>query len=96
MNRVLLQLANESFLVSPETAKRVQETVPSDRYVTVTAVRDTPDHPALGQGQRPASVFERAQKEHHPLTDRQKDIAQRMAKHLTKSQQPRAPKRQKH
>jgi hypothetical protein len=89
--KVLLQLANESYLVSSETTKRVQEVVPSDRYITVMPVRDTPDHPVLGQGQRPASVFERARQrqDDDPLTDREKTIARRWAKHMTRRQQPK-------
>jgi hypothetical protein len=88
--KVLLQLANESYLVSPETAQKVEEVLPSDRYITVTPVRDEPTaHPLLTK-QRPR-IFEQAQRKHHPMTDRQKDLAQRMSKHLAKAQQP--PKR---
>jgi hypothetical protein len=88
---MLIQLANDSYLVSEETAQRVQETLPADRY-TVTPVRDEPPpHPQLTKQQ--PSVFEQASKKHHPLTDRQKDLAQRMSKHLAKSQQPPQSKR---
>jgi hypothetical protein len=94
MSKVLIQLANESFLLSPETAQKEQAIVPSDRYVTTTTVRDVPDHPLLGQGQRPG-VFERARHRHQDedqLTDREKEVAQRWANHLTKSQQRQQPK----
>lgn len=77
--KTLLQFADRSFLVSPELAQQVQDAIPSDRYVTVTPIRDEPDHHLLGQ--RPAkSKFEQAQQRHHPLTDQQKLLAQRMTK----------------
>jgi hypothetical protein len=87
MSKVLLQLANESYLVSPELAKRVQDAMPSDRYVNILPVKDTSEPPTLGQ-HKTSTVFEKAQNRTHPMTDRQKDLAQRMAKHLNKAQQP--------
>jgi hypothetical protein len=83
--KVLLTLANESFLVSPETAQKVQSVLPADKTVTVTQVKDVPDHPLLGQKQKP-SLFEQAQQREHPMTERQQELAQRLAKHMTKSQ----------
>jgi hypothetical protein len=41
--------------------------------------------PLLGQKQK-SSLFEQAQKREHPMTERQQELAQRLAKHMTKSQ----------
>jgi hypothetical protein len=46
--KVLLTLANESYLVSPEAAQRVVSVLPADKTVTVTQVRDTPDPTTAG------------------------------------------------
>jgi hypothetical protein len=86
MNSVLLQLANESYLVSPELARRVQDATPSDRYVTITPVKDTLEHPVLATQQ--PSIFERArQRQDDQPTDHEKAVARRWADHLAKRQQ---------
>jgi hypothetical protein len=84
MSKVLLQLADESFLVSQETAQRVQRSLPADRFVTVTSVREA-EPPLLSQ-RKPSTVFER----HQPkLTDKEQEYVKRFARHLTKSKQPK-------
>jgi hypothetical protein len=88
MSKVLITLANdESYLVSEETARRVEAAIPADRRVTVTPVKDVPDHPLLGQ-QKTSTVFEREQQKHHPPTDHEKALAKRWAAHMAKRQQP--------
>lgn len=71
-----MTLLNRVILVSPELAQRVQDVLPSDRTVTIIPVKDTPDHPLLGQN-KTSTVFERAQQRHHPPTDHEKAVAQR-------------------
>ena len=83
MKKVFLQLADESFVVSEETAAKVQQAIPPDRYVTVTSIRE-PELPLLGQSSRKSSVFDR----HQPkLTDKEKEQAARLARHLAKLKQ---------
>jgi hypothetical protein len=79
--KVLLQFADQDFLVSPETAQKVEKALPANRFVTVTAIKE----PALQLGDKQkSSVFDR----HQPkLTDKEKEQAGRLAKHLAKRKQ---------
>jgi len=71
MKKILLQFADAQFLVDPDTAARVQQVVPADRYVTSTTIEEPPELPPLGQ-RKPSSVFER----HQPnLTAKEKQYA---------------------
>jgi hypothetical protein len=83
MKKVFLQLADESFVVSEETAAKVQQAIPPDRYVTLTSIRDEPDHPLRG-GKQKSSVFDRQQPK---LSDKEKEQAARFARHLAKLKQ---------
>jgi hypothetical protein len=78
MSKVLLQLADQDFVVSSETAAKVEKSLPADRFVTITRVEE----PAMQLGQNKSnSVFDR----HQPkLTDKEKEHAARFAKHLAK------------
>jgi hypothetical protein len=79
MSKVLLQLADQDFVVSPETAAKVEKSLPANRYVTITPFKEQPVM-QLGQN-RSKSVFDR----HQPkLTDKEKEQAARFAKHLSK------------
>ena len=82
MSKVLLQLADQDFLVSPETARKVEQAIPADRSVTITPVREVPTL-QLNQKQK-SSVFDRHQPE---LTDKEKEQAARFARHLAKPKQ---------
>jgi hypothetical protein len=74
--------SNEDFVVSPETAAKVQQAISPDHYVTVTPIRE-PELPLLG-GKQKSSVFDR----HQPkLTDKEKEQAARFARHLAKPNQ---------
>jgi hypothetical protein len=78
---VLLQLADQEFLVRPETARRVEQAIPADRSVMITPVREVPTL-QLGQKQK-SSVFDRHQPE---LTDKEKEQTARFARHLSKAE----------
>jgi hypothetical protein len=82
MSKVLLQLADRDFIVSPELAAKVEKSLPANRYVTITPIKE---EPALQLGQNESeSVFDR----HQPkLTDKEKEQAGRLAKHLAKHKQ---------
>jgi len=82
MSKVLLQFADQDFLMSPETAQRVEQAITADRFVTITPVKE---EPVLQPGQnKPRSVFDR----HQPkLTDKEKEQAGRFANHLAKRKQ---------
>jgi hypothetical protein len=43
MKKILLSFADETFLVNPETAAKVQRSLPPDRYVTTTTLKDDDD-----------------------------------------------------
>jgi hypothetical protein len=79
--KVLLQLADQDFVVSSETAAKVERSLPTNRYVTITIEKE----PILQLGQNKSkSVFDR----HQPkLTEKEKEQAGRLAKHLAKRKQ---------
>jgi hypothetical protein len=82
MSKVLLQLADQDFLVSPETARKVEQAIPADRSVTITSVEEPPTL-YLGGNQK-SSVFDR----HQPkLTEKEKEQAARLARHLARPKQ---------
>jgi hypothetical protein len=99
MKRILLQLADKSFIVSPETASRVVKALPPNRYVTTALLKDdsdddddddddTEDDDDNGNNKpkRQSGVFSK----HQPkLTDKQKEQAARIGKHLSKAAQRR-------
>jgi hypothetical protein len=67
-------------LVSEETARKVEQSLPSDRFVTITPVKEEPLL-QLGQNKLKSSVFDR----HQPkLTDKKKEQALCFARHLSK------------
>jgi len=69
---------------------RYLQVVPRDRYVTVLPLRDEPmPAPSLGIGQPKPSTFKRYSQKHEAMTEKQKDLANRMARHLSKSQSPK-------
>ena len=81
MRKILLQFADGDFLVSPETADRVKQVVPANRFVTTTTVEvPDPDLPTR-LGVKGQSVFERHRTDN--LTPKQRQLAERMSKHLT-------------
>jgi hypothetical protein len=93
MKPVLLELADGSFLVSPETAAKLASRLPPDRFVTVTSGKDDDDDDDDDEDdeddddngnnkKKSDSVFDKYQ---HPLTQPERNYAQRMARHLTKS-----------
>jgi hypothetical protein len=83
MKKVLLQLADKHFIVSPETAAKVERSLPSDRYVTITPFKEEPVM-QLGQNKSASSVFDR----HQPkLTEKEKEQVARLARHLAKLKQ---------
>jgi hypothetical protein len=86
--KTLISLANQDFLVSPETAARVTAALQPGRY-TLTDVPDPLPLPMLGGQQSKPSVFDRArQRQQDQLTDREQKVAQRWAKHMEQRQKP--------
>ena len=93
MKKVLLELADESFVVSQETASRISAIVPPDRYISISAAKnddedesdedesDEDDDDDNGNKKK-SSVFQRYQPK---LSDREKEQAKRIAKALSKS-----------
>ena len=84
MKKILLEFADRSFLVDPDTAAKVQAAVPPDRFVTTTTIDQTPELPPLGQ-RKSSSVFERHQAN---LIEKEKQYAERFARHLSKLKRP--------
>ena len=80
MSQVLLQLADQDFVVSSETAAKVERSLPANRFVTITSFKQ---EPALQlNDKQKSSVFDR----HQPkLTDKEKEQALRFARHLSKA-----------
>ena len=80
MSQVLLQLQDENFIVSEDTARQVQKSLPPSRYVTITPI--TEPTPLLGGSKKPSSIFDKYQPS---LTDRQKELAAKITRHLEKA-----------
>jgi hypothetical protein len=90
MSKILVQLADAEFLVSPDLAAKIQSAADAfNKVVTVTNIEE-PKLPRLGsQDKEDSSTFDRCRP---PLTDRQRNQAQRIAeafsRHRSKSQPP--------
>jgi len=81
--KVLLELADASFVVSSETAAKVEKSIPADRFVTITPFKEEPVM-QLGQNKSASLVFDR----HQPkLTEKEKEQAAQLARHLAKLKQ---------
>jgi hypothetical protein len=66
--KVLLQFADESYLVSPETAAKVQRSLPANRFVTVTPIEEKPEPGIQPGGNQKSTLFDRHQAK---LTDKE-------------------------
>jgi len=88
MSKVILELANEVFIVSEDTARRVQAALPPDRTVTIVPIVEPERHPLnlmLEQRQAPPSKFDKFRQATMPLTGREQQQAQRIAEKMSKS-----------
>jgi hypothetical protein len=81
MSQVFLQLADASYVVSQETAEKVQKALPPDKFVTVTPIQEP--ELRLGPNKSKSSVFIRYSEK---LSEKEQGYAQRIAKSLAKSQ----------
>jgi hypothetical protein len=91
MKKILLGFADQTFIVDPATAAKVQRSLPPDRYVTTTVLKDDDDEEdedkkdSNNNPLRPKreSVFSRYQQ---PLSPKEQRYVQRFAAHLAKKE----------